>query len=51
MLVKICVRKLFEAVKLTTNDDPDKQKYSGCGIGFGAVGSFSLSNGSGLKMC
>ena len=36
---------LFEAVKLTTNADPNKYKYSGYGIGFDASGSFSLSDG------
>ena len=36
---------LFEAVKLTRNDDYVK-KYSGYLIGFDARGSFSLSDGS-----
>ena len=39
---------LFGAVKLTTNTDPDRYKYSGYGIGFDAGGSFSLSDGSGF---
>ena len=38
----------FGAVKLSTNTYPDKYKYSGCGIGFDANGSFLLSDGSGL---
>ena len=37
----------FGAVKLT-NPDPDKYKYSGYGIGFDAIGSFSLSEGFSL---
>ena len=39
---------LFGAVKLTTNTDPDKYRYSGFGVGFDASASFSLSDGSGL---
>ena len=38
---------LFGAVKLTRNLDPNKYKYSDYGAGFGACGSFSLSNCSG----
>ena len=33
---------------MTKNSDPEKFKYFGCGIGFDARGSFSLSNGSGF---
>ena len=36
----------FGAVKLTKNDDHDKYKYSGYGIGFDARGSVSLTNGN-----
>ena len=32
---------LFGAVKLTKNDDIDKYRYSGYGIGFDSKGSFS----------
>ena len=40
---------LFGAYKLTKSAYFDKNKYSGCDIGFDARGSFfSLSNGSGL---
>ena len=38
---------LFWAVKLTTNADTGKYKYSGYSIGFDASGSFSLSDDSG----
>ena len=50
MLVKILRLKkiFFWLVKLTKNSDPEKFKYFGCGIGFDARGSFSLSNGSGF---
>ena len=41
-------KKFFCVVKLTKNSDPEKFKYFGCGIGFDARGSFSLSNGSGF---
>ena len=34
---------LFTALNLV---DFDKRKHSGCGIGFDASGSFSLSNGN-----
>ena len=39
---------LFWAVKLTTNADTGKYKYSGYSIGFDASGSFSLSDDSGF---
>ena len=38
----------FRAVKLTKNDDFDKHKYSGYGIGFDMHGRFSLSIRSGF---
>ena len=37
---------LFEAVKLTSNADPNRYKYFGYGTGFDASGSFSLFDGS-----
>ena len=37
---------LFGSVKLTKNDNPDKYKYSGYGIGFDSREEFSLSDGS-----
>ena len=37
---------LFGAVKLTKNNDIDKYKYSGYGIGFDSGGTFSFPNGS-----
>ena len=37
---------LFRPLKLIKNDDPDKYKYSGYGIGFDAWGNFLLWNGS-----
>ena len=36
---------LFRAVKLTKNSDIDKNKYSGCGTGFDAKGTFSFPSG------
>ena len=39
---------LFSVVKLTTNADPVKYKYSGYGIGFDVSGGFSLSDGIGF---
>ena len=36
----------FRAVKLTKNSDIDKNKYSGCGIGFDAKGTFSFPSGA-----
>ena len=33
---------LFRPLKLIKNDDPDKYKYSGYGIGFDAWGNFLL---------
>ena len=39
---------MFGAVKLTTNADPDKYKYSRYGIGFDASGRLLLSDGSGF---
>ena len=39
---------LFGAVKLTKNADPDKYKYSGCGIGFNVSGSLLLPDGNGF---
>ena len=39
---------LFGAVKITENADPDKNKYSGYGIGFDVRGTFSLPDGSGF---
>ena len=40
---------LFEAVKLTKNDDPNKYGYSGYGIGFDTRGKFSVGNGFGWR--
>ena len=37
---------MFVAFKLTKNDDFDKCRYSGNGIGFDEQESFSLSDGS-----
>ena len=37
---------LFGSVKLTTNVDPDKYKYSGYGIGFDSRSQFSFTDGS-----
>ena len=37
---------LFGAITMDKNADPDEYKHSGCGTGFDARGSFSLSNGS-----
>ena len=39
---------LFGAVKLTTNADLDKYKYSSNCVGFDASGSFLLCDGSGF---
>ena len=39
------VKSLFGAIKLTKNVDFDKYKYSAYGIGFDAVGVFTLFNG------
>ena len=36
---------MFGAVKLTRNNDIDKYKYSGYGIGFDSGGTFSFPNG------
>ena len=36
---------LFGAVKLAKNDDIEKYKYSGYGIGFGSKGTFSFPDG------
>ena len=41
---------MFRAVSLTKNNDVDKYKYFGCGIGFDRKGSFSVGNGFG-KNC
>ena len=38
---------LFGAVSLTKNNDIDKYKYSGYGIGFDRRGKFSVGNGFG----
>ena len=37
---------LFESVKLTKNADLDKDKYSGCGIGFDSRSEFLFTDGS-----
>ena len=37
---------LFRAVKLTKNNDIDKYKYTGYGIGFDSKGTFLFSDGS-----
>ena len=37
---------MFGAVKLTKNNDIDKYKYSGYGIGFNSGGTFSFPDGS-----
>ena len=37
---------LFGSVKLAKNNDIDKYKYSGYGIGFDSGGTFSFPNGS-----
>ena len=37
---------LFGSVKLTTNADPDKYKYSVYGIGFDSRSEFSFADGS-----
>ena len=37
---------LFGLVKLTTNTDPDKCGYSGCGTGFDTSSKFSLPDGN-----
>ena len=39
---------LFGAVKLTKNNDIDKCKYSGYGIGFDSKGTFSHPSGGGI---
>ena len=39
---------MFRAVKLIKNADPGKYKCSGYGVEFGARGSFSISDGSGI---
>ena len=36
---------MFGAIKLTKNDDLDKYKYSGYGIGFDVHGTFSFPSG------
>ena len=36
----------FGSVKLTKNADPDKYKYSSCGIGLDSHSEFSLPDGS-----
>ena len=41
---------LFAAVSLTKNDDIDKYKYSGYGIGFDKKGFFSVGNGVGRNV-
>ena len=38
---------MFGAVKLVKNDDIDKYKYSGYGIGFDRIGTFSVGDGFG----
>ena len=38
--------RLFGAVNLTNNADPDKYKYSGYGIGFDSRSKFSLHDDS-----
>ena len=35
---------LFGSVKLTENADPDKYKYSGCGIGFDSRSKFLFTD-------
>ena len=37
---------LFGSVKLTKNSDPDKYKYTGCGIGFDSRSEFLFTDGS-----
>ena len=37
---------IFRSVKLTTNDDPHKCKYSGYSIGFDSHSEFLLTDGS-----
>ena len=37
---------LFGSVKLIKNADPDKRKYSSCGIGFDSRSEFSITNRS-----
>ena len=44
----ILQNSFFGPVKLTTNADPDKNKYSACCIGFDASESFSLFDDSGF---
>ena len=39
---------LFDVVKLTSNVDPDKYSYSGCGTRFDSRGIFSLPDCKGL---
>ena len=42
------LNSLFGAVNLTKDGDPDKNSYSGYGIGFDTCGTFSLSYDSGF---
>ena len=42
---------LFGSVKLTKNADPNKYKYSSCGIGFDSRSEFSFKDGSMEKKC
>ena len=42
------LNSLVGTVRLTKNANPDKYSYPGYGIGFDIVGTFSLSDGSGL---
>ena len=37
---------LFGSIKVTTNADQDKYKYSGCGKGFDSCSKCSLTDGS-----
>ena len=39
---------LFDVVKLTSNVDPDRYSYSGCGTRFDSRGIFSLPDCKGL---
>ena len=41
----------FASVKLTKNDDPDKYKYSGYGLGFDSRSEFLFTDGSFRKKC
>ena len=43
--------RLFGAVNLTNNADPDKYKYSGYGIGFDSRSKFPLPQDSNRKHC